>query len=136
VRVPRAEAEAQGAQAIHTHDLYVWLVDEVRQALEPITPDGRLTTVAEARATVETAIDLLTALNHAEIREFARQLQKHLDALLAPLAWLEQTLAPYRKGLDLATETLILWVWQHRQALALAPGEGFPSDWQPTVRAF
>ena len=136
VSVPLAEVEAQEAQAINIHDLYVWLINEVRQALEPIIPDGRLTVVAEARATVETAIELLTALNHAEISEFARQLQKHLDALLAPLAWLEQTLAPYRQGLDPASEALILCAWQHRQALALVPGEGFPSDLQPIVRAF
>jgi hypothetical protein len=46
--------------------------------------------VAEARVTVETAIELLMALNHVEISKFARQLRERLDALLAPLTWLEQ----------------------------------------------
>jgi hypothetical protein len=63
-------------------------------------------------------------------------LQDHLPALLAPLAWLEQTLAPYRHDLDPATEATILWAWRHRQALALAPGDGFPAHLQATVRAF
>lgn len=55
---------------------------------------------------------------------------------LAPLRWLEQTLACWREGLDEETETLILWAWQHQQTLGLTAGEGSPPALQPVVRAF
>jgi len=136
VTVPLPEAAAQEAQALTTYDLFVWLLGEVRQALEPRNANGCLTAVGAARSTVETALELLTSLPQAAIQALVQQLRTHLAALLAPLAWLEQTLAPYRQDLDPATETLILWAWQHRQALALAPGAGFPAHLQATVQAF
>ena len=92
--------------------------------------------VTTARQTVETALALLSSLPGESIQTLVQHLHDHLDALLAPLAWLEQTLAPYRQNLDPATETLILWAWRHRQALALTPGEGFPAHLQATVQAF
>jgi len=92
--------------------------------------------VGAARSTVETALELLTSLPQAAIQALVQQLRTHLAALLAPLAWLEQTLAPYRQDLDPATETTILWAWQHRHARALAPGAGFPAHLQATVQAF
>jgi hypothetical protein len=136
VSVPLAEAVAQEAQAINTYELFVWLLGEVRQALEPLSANGRLTGLVAARSTVETALELLTSLPHAAIQTLVQPLQAHLEALLAPLAWLEQTLAPYRTDLDPATETTILWAWQQRHALALPPGTGFPAHLQPTVQAF
>jgi hypothetical protein len=136
VTVPLPEAAAQEAQAIQTYDLFVWLLSEVRQALEPLSTSDRLATVTTARCTVETALELLSTLPGATIQTLVQQLCEHLEALLAPLAWLEQTLAPYRHDLDPATEATILWAWRHRQALALAPGDGFPAHLQATVRAF
>ena len=136
VTVPLVEAVAQEAQAIQTYDLFVWLLGEVRQALEPLSARGGLTAVTTARSTVETALALLATLPQEVIQALVQQLHTHLEALLAPLAWLEQTLAPYRQNLDPATETLILWGWQHRQALALTPGDGFPAHLQATVQAF
>jgi hypothetical protein len=136
VSVPLAEAVAQEAQAIQTYDLFVWLLSAVRQALEPLSVTGGLTAVTTARSTLETALALLATLPDKVVQALAQQLHEHLEALLAPLAWLEQTLAPYRQHLDPATESLILWAWQHRQALALAPGDGFPAHLQATVQAF
>ena len=136
VPVPLAEAVTQEAQAIRAYDQYIWLLDEVRQALEPVSRADRLMAVTTARRTVETALELLGAIPGEPIQALAQQLHDHLDALLAPLAWLEQTLAPYRQDLDPATETLILWAWRHRQTLALTPGEGFPAHLQATVQAF
>ncbi|MCX7789374.1 MAG: hypothetical protein N2378_01925 [Chloroflexaceae bacterium] len=136
VQVPLAEAIAQEAQAIQTYDLFVWLLDEVRQALEPLSGQGTLTAVTTARSTVETALALLATLPEQDVQALAQQLHAHLEALLAPLLWLEQTLAPYRQGLDPATEALILWAWQHRRALALTPGDGFPAHLRTTVQAF
>lgn len=134
--LPRAQAEAQEAEAIALYDLWGWLVGEVRQALEPISPQGGLTRVAQARATLQTAAELLLALPHAEVAAFAQHLREHLEAWLAPLTWLEEYLAPGREGLDPATEALLVWAWQHRHALALQPGEGFPASLQPVVRTF
>lgn len=136
VSVPLPEAAAQEAQAITTYDLFVWLLSEVRQALEPLNAHGCLTAVGAARSTLETALELLTTLPQEAIQTLVQQLRTHLAALLAPLAWLEETLAPYRQDLDPATETTILWAWQHRHALALAPGAGFPAHLQATVQAF
>ncbi len=136
VQVPRAQAEAQEVQAIAIYDGFVWLWGEIRQALEPITADGHLARVTQVRATVETAIELLLALNQPDITTLAHKLLERLDEVLSPLVWLEQALAPWRRNLDPATETLIVWAWRHRQTLALAPGEGFPVALQPVVLAF
>ncbi len=135
IKVPRVQAEAQEAQTIATVDLFVWLWAEIRQALEPITSDGQVASVAQARATVETAIELLVALNQPDITTSTHKLAERLDDVLSPLAWLEQALAPWRRDLDAPTERLIVWAWQHRQTLALAPGEGFPATLQPIVQA-
>jgi hypothetical protein len=136
VTCPLVEAEAQQREAISTYDLWLWLIGEVRQALEPITPQGRLTAVAEARKTVRTAAELLMALNRRDVRAFAQKLLDRLEALVNPLAWLEQSLKAWREGLDLATETLIVWAWQNRHTLSLEAGEGFQPSLRPLVQAF
>lgn len=136
VRVSRELAERQEKQALTLYDLWVWLIGEVRQALEPIRAAGGVATVAEVQATLETALELLRGLNHAQVTAFAHKLSEHEEELVAPLAWLEQHLSPWRQGLDAATEALIVWAWQHRQALGLEVGEGFPQAWQGVVRAF
>jgi hypothetical protein len=136
VTVSLAEAEAEECQAIATNDVWDWLLEEVRQALEPISEAGQLTSSAQARETVEIAVELLQELNHEEITAFAQQLLDHLDDLLSPLVWLEMSLAPWREDLDSQTEALILWAWRHRQTLALEPGDGFPESLQWVVTAF
>ena len=45
VTVALPEAAAQEAQAINTYDLFVWLLGEIRQALEPLSVTGGLTAV-------------------------------------------------------------------------------------------
>lgn len=132
----QAEAQTQETRSIATYDLWAWLIGEVLQALEPITPEGRLTAVAETQKTLQTAAELLMALDHPEITAFAQKLLDRLEALVAPLAWLEQSLKAWREGLDAATETLIVWAWQHRQTLSLEAGDGFPQSLRPLVRAF
>jgi hypothetical protein len=136
VEVTYAQAEAQERQAINVYDWWVWLLGQVRQALEPINEEGQLTSVVEARETVKAAIDLLQELDQEEITAFAQDLFEHLEDLLSPLDWLEQSLTHWRKELDTETETLIVWAWQHRQALALKAGEGFPESLRPVVKAF
>ena len=130
------KAEAQESQTIDSYDGWIWLLGEVRQALEPINEKGLLTSTVEARETVETAVELLQELDHQEITAFAQDLLGHLEDLLAPLDWLEQSLAPWRKDLDAQTEALMVWAWQHRQTLALKAGEGFPEPLQLVVAAF
>jgi hypothetical protein len=136
VKVPLVQAEQQEEQAITTYDLWVWLLGEIRQALEPVTPTGQVNTVAAAKETVETAIELLQELHHDQITAVAQQLQQHLADLLAPLFWLARNLAPWQQEVDPATEATIVWAWRHRQALDLQVDDGFPAPLRPVVRAF
>lgn len=133
VETPLPQAEAQEAQAIATYDAWCWLLGEIRQALEPFTPDGALRTVGEAQATLETAIVLLKELGHRDITAFADDLQGKLPQLLAPLEWLEQHLRPVLQEMDAETQAFILWAWQHRQALNLNIATDIPEALQSVV---
>jgi hypothetical protein len=119
IKVPLPQAEIEEAQAIETFDVWCWLLGEIRQALEPITPAYHIVSVAETKATVEIATELLKEMNHANITAFANDLQEKIPELLAPLEWLEQQLTPVFENLDADTQTLIIWAWQHRRALNL-----------------
>jgi hypothetical protein len=117
-KVSYAEAQQLESQAIENYDTWCWLFDEMRQALGPFDGQGNLTSPREARQTLETVAELLKSLDVTKARSFARwQILGHLQELIAPLVWLEQTLAPYRVNLDPSTEAFILWTWQHRRAL-------------------
>jgi len=152
VKTPLPQAELQEAQAIATFDAWCWLLGEIRQALEPITPasslpaaaaagsrpptaGGRLVSVAEVQATLETAIGLLKELGHPEITAFANNLQEKLPQLLAPLEWLEQHLRPVLQNLDAQTQVFILWAWQHRQELNLNITTDIPEDLRAVASA-
>jgi hypothetical protein len=119
IKMPLSQAEVEEAQAIETFDTWSWLLGEIRPVLEPITPEGGIVSVAKTTATLETAIELLKELNHADLMAFADDFQKKVPELLAPLEWLEQQLSPVLEGLDADTQTFILWAWQHRQELDL-----------------
>jgi len=134
VQTPLPQAELQEAQAIATVDAWNWLLGEIRQALEPITPAGRLVSVAEAQATLETAIGLLKELGHPQIAAFADDLEEKLPQLLAPLEWLEQQLRPVLQDLDDETQVFILWAWQHREELNLDVAADIPQELQAIVR--
>jgi hypothetical protein len=136
VNVSPTQAEMKACQAIETYDGWIWLLGEIRQALEPIHESGQVTSARQARETMETALELLSQLEHKEITAFAQDIREHLDDVLAPLVWLEQTLAPWRQDLDPEIEAFILWAWRHRQRLELEAGEGFPPAWQPVALAY
>ena len=92
----------------------------MRQALQPFNAQGELASSSEARQTLETVAVLLKSMDVTKVRSFARwQILGHLEELIAPLVWLEQTLAPYRANLDPKTEAFIVWAWQHRRALQI-----------------
>lgn len=134
IKVPLPQAEIEEARAVEVFDNWCWLLGEIRQALEPITPAHRIVSVAEAKATLETALELLKELNHSDITAFADDLQEKMAELLAPLEWLEQQLAPVFEGLDADTQAFLIWAWQHRQDLHLDIAADFPADLQPIVR--
>jgi hypothetical protein len=119
VKVSLPQAESAATFAMARYDQWEWLLREVRQALEPITPAHRLISVAETQATVETAVTLLKELGHPDVTAFADDLQAKLPELLAPLEWLEQQLTPVLKDLDADSRAFIFWAWQHRQLLNL-----------------
>jgi len=133
VKTPLAQAEVEEAQAMAIFDAWCWLVGEIRQALEPFTPDGSLVAVTATQATLETALGLLKELGHRDICAFADDLQEKLPQLLAPLVWLEQQLSPVLKSLDADTQAFILWTWQHRQALDVHIVTDIPQALQPVV---
>ena len=135
IKVLLPQAEVGEAQAIETFDNWCWLLGEIRQALEPITAACGIVSVAQTKATVETAVELLKELDHPDITAFAGDLQKKMPELLAPLEWLEQQLSPVLNALDADTQALIIWAWQHRQGLHLDIDADFPSTLQPIVRA-
>jgi hypothetical protein len=134
IKVPLPQAEVEEAQAIETFDNWCWLLGEIRQALEPITPAYRIVSVAETKATVETAVELLKELNHSDIMAFADDLRGKIPELLAPLEWLEQQLTPLLKNLDADTQTFIIWAWQHRQELSLNIDTDISEDLRSVVR--
>ena len=135
IKVPLPQAETEEATAIALFDNWGWLLREARLALEPITPAHRLVSVAETQATLETAVELFKELNSPDITAFADDLQKKIPELIAPLAWLEQHLAPLLKGLDVETQAFILWAWQHRQALNLNIDTDIPETHRSVVRS-
>lgn len=102
-------AQAQQAQSIEQYELWRWLLAEVRFALEPLH-GYRLNESAAARATLLVAAELMEHLDHPDCTTFATSLLKNLDALLAPLCWLEQQLAAARQALGPEDEALIVWV--------------------------
>ena len=134
VKVPLSQAECEAATALARCDQWHWLLQEVRQALEPITPAHRLVSVAATKASVETAVTLLKELGQAGITAFADDLQAKLPELLAPLEWLEQQLTPVLKSLDADTHAFILWAWQHRQELNLNIDTDIPQPLRAVVR--
>jgi len=133
VKVPLPQAEMEEAKAIARFDNWCWLLREVRLALEPITPAHRIVSAAETKATLETAVELLKELNHADITAFADDLQKKIPELIAPLEWLEQQLSPVLKGLDADTQAFLIWAWQHRQALHLDIDTDIPETLRPVA---
>jgi hypothetical protein len=117
VKVPLPQAEAEETQAIARFDNWCWLLGEIRQALEPLTPNGHICSVAETKATLQAAVELLKELHHPGVTAFADDLQERTAELIAPLEWLEQQLTPVLKDLDADTQAFIIWAWQHRQEL-------------------
>lgn len=117
-KVSYAQAQQLERQAIERYDTWRWLLDELRQALEPFNARGKLASSSEARQTLETVAVLLKSMDVTKVRSFARlQVLGHLEELIAPLAWLEETLAPYRTNLDPETAAFIVWAWQNRHEL-------------------
>lgn len=134
IKVPLPQAEIEEAKAIERFDRWCWLLSEIRLALEPITPAHGIVSVAQTKATLETALALLKELNHSGITAFADNFQEKIPELLAPLQWLEQHLIPLLKDLDADTQTFIFWAWQHHQALNLNIDTDIPENLRSVVR--
>jgi len=137
VKLPLAEALTQEEQTIDHYDVFVWLREEIRQALEAFDANGRRNAAQQAKETLTTAVDLLLEFNISKpVNDFAQKLLKHQEELLAPLVWLEETLGPWRKGLDTTTEASIVWAWKHRQLLEVGIARDFPISLQRVVSAY
>lgn len=131
-----SEAEEMETTTIETLDLWLWLLQEVRVALKPITPLGHICSPQVAQNNIEVAIELMDELGRKDISKFAHKLHKYLDDLMAPLVELENRLAAVRTTLSDEDEKLITFIWQQRQELTSPWTEMFPTAWQATVQAF
>lgn len=119
IKVPLPQAEIEEEKAIDVFGNWRWLLGEIRLALEPFTPSYRVVSVAETKATIETAIELLQELPCSDITAFAEDLEGKISELIAPLEWLTQHLVPVLDGLDPDTEAFVIWAWQYRHTLNL-----------------
>ena len=135
-KVALPQAEAEECQAIARLNAWEWLFHEIRQAIEPMSAQGQITSSRQARQTLEVALELLRTLNHETVQDFADQLREKLDELVAPLAWLEQSLAPWREGLDPQTTAFIVWAWQHQKELGITADQVLPAENANRVAAF
>ncbi len=130
------EAEAKEEVAIDLFDNWRWLLSQLRQALEPITPAGQIASTAAIRETVSIITELMQQLNCPAITEFAASVNKKLTLLLAPIGALEASLAPLRMGLDAETESAIIRGWRHRDQHQLTVSQLFPPALHTLVQAF
>lgn len=136
VEIPVPQAEANEQQALTQLSGWLFLLGEIRLALEPWDANGYLVDPQRIRQTLQAAIDLLLTLQPATVRVFARELLRKLDDLLAPLDWLAQRLAPYRQQLDPPTQAALVWAWLNQHELALSAQEILPPAQAPLVEAF
>lgn len=129
VTLSSAEATQMEEQALNSYDQFSWLLREIRLALEPVSNDYALQSPAQARETLEIAINLLKSLSNERIDAFAKQLSNHLDGLLAPLDWVYESLAPLCQHLPHAFTAWALASWQN----GIQQLHDFPPHWQDTV---
>lgn len=130
------EAEAQEMVAIDTFDNWNWLLKQLRQRLEPITPAGQIASTAAIRETLQVITDLMQQLNRDDIGKFATSVIAKLNLLLAPICALEEDLEPLRIDLDAETESFFIWAWRQREELQLSIPQLFPPSLQPLAQAF
>lgn len=131
-------AEAAENAAVATLDLWLWLLGEIRLALEPITPTGQIADATLAQETIGIATTLLRQLERDDVTAFADKIDKHLEALVAPLAQLESHLAKPRSTLSADDEALITWLWRHQSELDsdIAWFAWLPETLQPIANRF
>lgn len=125
------EADQMEVQALETHDHFCWLLQEVRRALDPITIDHHLRVPQQAQETIKAAIELLKTLPGEKLSAFTKQVDDHLDELLAPLVWLHETLSHWCANLSPELEAWALLAWQDQSCCL----EVFPPAYRQAVAA-
>lgn len=133
VALPQAEVEEQ--QALSNLSAWLFLNQEIRQALEPWDVCGYVCNPHDVRQTLLTAFELLHSLQQETINAFVDALSGKLDELLAPLEWLAQHLEPWRSQMDRQTEAGLVWAWLHRTELNLPTSQVLTPAQQPLVTA-
>ena len=130
------EAEALEEAAIDALDNWRWLLNQLRQALEPITPSGQIASTDAIRQRAQIITALMQQLGRKDVSEFATSATEKLDLLLAPICSLEQTLAPLRIDLDAESEFAIIRGWQRRDEQALSVQKLFPPSLHSLAQPF
>ena len=132
IKVPLAQAEIEEAKAMERFDQWCWLLREIRQALEPVTPTYTLTSPTHSQDTLHTASALLKQLDHPQITAFADDLRSKIPELIAPLSWLEQQLTPLLQPLNPHRQRWLIWQWQQDQPPQL---DHFPQHLRPLIQS-
>ena len=122
--------------AMETHDNWTWLLQTVRQALQPLTPTGQMADATAAQQTIQAATQLMLEMNRDDISHFATQLHKNLPSLLAPLRRLAEALTEIRHDLTPEYEAFITHLWTFRHDHQLPIEQLFPPALQPVAHAF
>jgi len=130
------EAKAKEVMAIDTFDSWCWLLGQLRQTLEPITPTGQIASTITIRETASVITNLMQELRQDDIAKFAASLKDKLERLLAPIVALEADLAPLRTDLDAETESAIVRMWRQQSQHQLSVQQLFPPALQPLAQAF
>ena len=130
------EAEAREMAAIDTFDNWNWLLTQLRQALEPVTPAGQLASTTLIRETALIIAELMQQLNRDDLTEFATSIIAKLDLLLAPICALEERLAPLRIDLDAETESAIVRGWRQHDQHQLSIQQLFPPSLHSLAQTF
>ena len=136
VKLSRAEALQQQEQALDQLELWSWLLSEARLILEPIQPGYQLCSAQTSRDTLQLVVSLMNQVGHKDVTAFAQKLLKDLDELVAPLQWLETTLAPWRSNLSAQDEALLVWFGQHHHPLAMTIEDTLPPALHSVAAAF
>ena len=134
------EAVTASQMAINRFDDYVWLIQLVRETLEPLDArTGRLHSANWSRQELLAVVSLLGEWADDRVAKVAGRLERAIAELIAYQELLATQMAPWIARLGEETVVLIGWGWRHRQGLGLDTAAdvevAFPLEQHAAVKA-
>jgi len=135
-----AEAVAASQTAIGRFDDYAWLIQVMRETLEPVDArTGRLHSANWSRQELGAVVSLLREWADDRVTKAAGRLERAIPELVVYQELLATQVAPWVAQLGEETVALIAWAWRHRQGLGLttpaAVEAAFPVEQRAAVKA-